>query len=228
MKKYKKLQQNVDKSFENICDAQLLESLKCEIISSERVKQKTKQKRFRVAIASSFIAIIIIIITIIGAPLLFRPNNEERHYFKDNENQIESTLEELNSFTNFIDLNSGIEWRVSKYIDILYNDTLYFIITWENSDTFEVFHISIIVNKDYKYKEDCIEYNNTQNMGNQKLLYNEKFEMDEDGLCFFTTYAKINTENESIYIKYEGIGFDGESTFLTSLSDLLVLQNNLI
>lgn len=55
------------------------------------------------------------------------------------------------------------------------------------------------------------------------MEYKETFEIN-DGIYFFTTQGKIDTGSEMIYIKYEGIGFDEQSSFVSSIEK--ILHNN--
>lgn len=224
MKRYKKLQHIVNESLAKNRDEQLLKSLK---IQNERLinaKRKSTKRPFKLAMVSSCVAVVLVV-SIIGGLLLFKPNNtDSKHYFADNERRVESTLSELNSYTEYIDLNNYIELKVVKYIDILYNDTLYFIVIGENPSTLEIFGLTIIVNEAYTYEESNLSYNSEYSLLNYNLLYCEEYNIDDDGIYSFVTYGKIITEKETLYINYESIGFNETSNFLPSISNLLIFS----
>ena len=126
MKRYKKLQHIVNESLTKNRDEQLLKSLK---IQNERLinaKRKSRQQSFRFAKLSSCLAVVLII-AIIGGVFLFKDDNSREEFAYVEEYSVQSTIEDLNKYTDFIDLNNNIEWSVVKYFDNKYNHVLYYI-----------------------------------------------------------------------------------------------------
>lgn len=223
MKRYKKLQHIVNESLAKNRDEQLLKSLK---IQNERLinaKRKSTKRPFKLAMVSSCVAVVLIS-AIIGGLFLFKGNNNGPHFAYIEEYSVQSTVEDLNSFTDFIDLHKNIEWRVKKFCDKIYNHTLYFIVGGENFETFEAFSITIIVNENYNYKDTNMSYNSEYSLLNYDLLYCEEYNIDNDGIYSFVTYGKIITEKEALYINYESIGFNETSNFIPSISNLLIFS----
>lgn len=225
MRKYKKLQQSVDESLKHIHNEKLLEALIDENNRVNGARQKAKQKQLRLIMASSCLAVILIFV-IVGCLFLFPIKDDgTKHYFQDNEKQIESTMEELNSYTINVDLNNNVDWQVKKCIDTKYNDVLYFIAIGNIQDTFESFNFTFIVNKDYKNYEENENYDKKQNIYNQNIIYKENIKSETDGLNVIKAAGKIVTVKEIIYIKYEDTRLDENSNFLSSLKQVLVFKN---
>lgn len=223
MKRYKKLQHIVNESLAKNRDEQLLKSLKIQNERLNNAKRKSRQQSFRFAKLSSCLAVVLII-AIIGGLFLFKDDTRREEYAYLEEYSVQSTVEDLNSFTDFIDLNKKIEWRVKKFSDKIYNHTLYFIVDGENFETFETFSITIIVNEKYNYKDTNMRYNSKYSLLSYDLLYFEKFNIDDDGIYTFVTNGKIITDKEALYINYESIGFNQTSNFIPSISNLLIFS----
>ncbi len=223
MKRYKKLQHIVNESLAKNRDEQLLKSLKIQNERLNNAKRKSRQQSFRFAKLSSCLAVVLII-AIIGGLFLFKDDTRREEYAYLEEYSVQSTVEDLNSFTDFIDLNKKIEWRVKKFSDKIYNHTLYFIVDGENFETFETFSITIIVNEKYNYKDTNMRYNSKYSLLSYDLLYFEKFNIDDDGIYTFVNHGKIITQKETLYINYESIGFNETSNFIPSISNLLIFS----
>lgn len=226
MRKYKKLQQSVDESLKHIHNEKLLEAL---IEENNRVngdRQKTKQKQFKLIMASSCLAVILIFV-IVGCLFLFPSKNDDgtKHYFLDNEKLIESNLEEMSLYTSYINFDKKLDWKISKFIDTIYNDTLYFVAECNKELTFESFIITVIVNKDYKYYGKTIAYDKEEMLDKNKVFFKEEFVIAEEGIYTFNTKAKINTKAEILYIEYKEMRLDKNSNFLSSLKQVLVFKN---
>ncbi len=224
MKRYKKLQHIVNESLAKNRDEQLLKSLK---IQNERLinaKRKSTKRPFKLAMVSSCVAVVLVV-AIIGGLFLFKQDSGNTdQYFIDNEISIESTVSELNTYTDFIDISSSIDWNVTKVIGSASNNVLYFIITGEDFATFETYHFTVVVNKNYKKADMNLFYNQEQSISNQKLLYYEKFEVDEDEIYTFKSRGKIVTEKETVFMNYESVGFNETSNFIPSISNLLIFS----
>lgn len=221
MKRYKKLQHIVNESLTKNRDEQLLKSLK---IQNERLinaKRKSRQQSFRFAKLSSCLAVVLII-AIIGGVFLFKDDNSREEFAYVEEYSVQSTIEDLNKYTDFIDLNNNIEWSVVKYFDNKYNHVLYYIVIGENFATFETYHFTIVVNKNYKKADMNLYYNQEQRISNQTLLYYEEVEVDDDMIYTYKSQGKIVTEKETIFMRYESIGFNETSNFIPSISNLLI------
>lgn len=224
MKRYKKLQHIVNESLAKNRDEQLLKSLK---IQNERLinaKRKSTKRPFKLAMVSSCVAVVLVV-AIIGGLFLFKQDSANTgQYFNDTEIRVESNVSELNTYTDFIDLSSSIDWRVTKGINREYNQVLYFIVIGENFATFETYHFTIVVNKNYKKADMNLYYNQEQSISNQTLIYYEEFEVDDDMIYTYKSQGKIVTEKETIFMRYESIGFNETSNFIPSISNLLIFS----
>lgn len=224
MRKYKKLQDNVNNTFKQMRNEEFLNSLKAVNEQNTMRKQKFSHRSLKYAMASYCVVFVLLVALISG--VFFLPIgdefNVEKTYSADNEFLLESTLEELNNCTSYIDLIDSNDWRISKVIDKVYNDILYFNVSYSPLDDYFDFNFTIVVNKDYEYQFLSEPFFDSEyNFDNYKLLYYEKLEIDE-GLCFAESSGKIVTEQEIIYVQYNGVGFDGESPFINALRDLLI------
>ena len=224
MKRYKKLQHMVNESLAKNRDEQLLKSLKIQNEHLINAKRKSTKRPFKLAMVSSCVAVVLVV-AIIGGLFLFKQDSGSTdQYFIDNEIRMESNVSELNTYTDFIDLNNNIVWEVIKYLDTKYNHVLYFIVAGENFATFETYHFTVVVNKNYKKADMNLFYNQEQSISNQKLLYYEEFEVDEDEIYTFKSRGKIVTEKETIFMRYESVGFNETSNFIPSISNLLIFS----
>lgn len=224
MKRYKKLQHIVNESLAKNRDEQLLKSLKIQNEHLINAKRKSTKRPFKLAMVSSCVAVVLVV-AIIGGLFLFKQDSGSTdQYFIDNEIRIESTVSELNTYTDFIDLSSSIDWRVTKGIDGVYNHVLYFIIMGDNYETFETYHFTIVVNKNYKKADMNLYYNQEQSISNQTLIYYEEVEVDDDMIYTFKSRGKIVTEKETVFMNYESVGFNETSNFIPSISNLLIFS----
>lgn len=224
MKRYKKLQHIVNESLAKNRDEQLLKSLKIQNERLNNAKRKSTKRPFKLAMVSSCVAVVLVV-AIIGGLFLFKQDSANTdQYFIGNEISIESTMSELNTYTDFIDLSSSIDWSVTKYLDTKYNHVLYFIVIGENFATFETYHFTVVVNKNYKKADMNLYYNQEQRISNQTLLYYEEVEVDDDMIYTYQSRGKIVTEKETIFMRYESIGFNETSNFIPSISNLLIFS----
>ena len=104
MKRYKKLQHIVNESLAKNRDEQLLKSLKIQNERLNNAKRKSRQQSFRFAKLSSCLAVVLII-AIIGGLFLFKDDTRREEYAYLEEYSVQSTVEDLNSFTDFIDFH---------------------------------------------------------------------------------------------------------------------------
>lgn len=223
MKKFKKLQDNVNESLNSIRDEQLLESLKHQNECLNNKAASQKHKTFRLAMVSSCIAAILIV-AIIVLPLILKTDGPQDHFGYTDPDKVKSTVEELNEYTNFIDLDSSIKCYVTKHFDKTKKEVLYFVVTTSNDETFESITLSILVNDNFKREPFTFTYDKEYYIANHKLSYYEEIETDDEGISFIKVHGNIITKNERIYITYDGVGFDGESPFLATLEKLFIVS----
>lgn len=149
------------------------------------------------------------------------PSNEDPVYNSANERQVATSFEELNSLTQFVDVCPLEGFSVSKYVDGVTDDVLYFVVSGDNTVTNETYTIKIIVNGYYQEKGYDHDYNLQASIGEQQASYVEKCVRDSENYCHYTTYAKIITEKERIYLQYEGVTYDAPNPFATSIQEIL-------
>ncbi len=223
MKKFKKLQDNVNESLNSIRDEQLLKSLKHQNECLNKKATSQKHKSFRLAMVSSCIAAILIVASIV-IPLILKTDVPQDHFSYTDINQVSSTVEELNEYTKFFDLDSSMNHYVTKCFDKTKTEVLYFIVNTSNDETFESITLSILVNDNFKIEPFTFPYDKEYYIANHKLSYYEDIETDDDGISFIKVQGNIITKKERIYITYDGVGFDGESPFLETLEKLFIVS----
>ena len=87
MKKFKKLQDNVNESLNSIRDEQLLKSLKHQNECLNKKAASQKHKSFRFAMVSSCIAAILIVASIV-LPLVLKTDGPQDHFGYTDINQV--------------------------------------------------------------------------------------------------------------------------------------------
>ena len=149
------------------------------------------------------------------------PSNEDPVYDSDNESQVATSFEELNSLTQFFDVYPPQGFSVSKYVDSVTGDVLYFVVSGTNTATSETYTIKIIVNQYYKENGYEHDYNLQAPIGDQNMSYFEECEIDSEGYYNYTIVAKIITSKERIFVQYSGVTHSTPNPYVTSIREIL-------
>ena len=226
MRKYKKLQQNIDSSIKDMGEKELLRVLKCSVVT----KKRNFNKKLILGLASSVVSIMLVIVVV--TCVVFLPNKNIADntqppppYYSGNEVKKSSTIAELNSYTENFDIDNSLNWVVSKFYDSVSNEVLYFVISAEKEDVIQEFLLTIIVADNYQHQESNYNYNLSFSIKNHTMNYLNQVEEyppaeEYPPLYSYTTYAKIITSKEEIYIRYLEITFE-ENLFLSAITNIL-------
>ena len=244
MKKYKKLQKQVNDSLSEIKDEQLLLSLKAQTSQSQRQAPKPK-RNWTWAFASVVVVLLVCVISLTVLLPMIDDNNGNGYdnaagdtsppqnsdegpslppppsYDVADEINVSTSFEELNGLTQVFDVYPIEGFSVSKFVDGVTDEVLYFVVSGDNTVTNETYTIKIIVNKYYKEKAYDYDFNLEKQIGSQKLSYTEECEIDSEGYYNYTTVAKIITEKERIYVQYSGVTHGAPNPFVASIQEIL-------
>ena len=245
MKKYKKLQKQVNDSLSEIKDEQLLLSLKAQTSQNQQPKAPLLKRKWTWAFASVVAVLLVCVISLtVWLPMIDNnngndfdnatgdtspPQNSDEgpslppppSYDVADEINVSTSFEELNGLTQVFDVYPIEGFSVSKFVDGVTDDVLYFVVSGDNMVTNETYTIKIIVNKYYKEKAYDYDFNLEKQIGSQKLSYTEECEIDSEGYYNYITVAKIITEKERIYVQYSGVTNSAPNPFVASIQEIL-------
>lgn len=217
MKRNKQLSNEVNKNLSKYEDKDSLNILKNELKASNN----TKKAKHSVLFSSLSIAIIICIV--VTTILLLSPSKQnEKTYMQDNRQFVTSNINELNQHTGYIDFNNTNVGEVSRYYDELYNDTLYFVFSIIDEETFEIFNIKVITNNNFNDYEKK-EYKNKTKVFDNVMEYTETVTFDGE-IYTFNTSAILLTSKEKIIIEYESLNLEPQNNFISSLLDKICIS----
>lgn len=243
MKKDKRLQEYANKSMEQYNNPEIFEQLKQHIKPKEKKEawyEKISRKTWY-AVGGSFatvaiVAVVLLCVFLIEPGILSlhdtntTPNATDnptdipttppkKEYFGYNETN--SSITEINQYTQKLDYSEKNNIYVNKYIDIKYGDILYFSLKYYYEETIEEVILNVVTNEDYEYEfKDTTGWKQTKYRGFD-LSYKE-VSVEEDGLYFFTVYAILKTDKENIEIRYEGVSLEETSNFISALDQIFI------
>jgi hypothetical protein len=143
--------------------------------------------------------------------LLSDDSGSRKNYLAENEELVDSALNELNADLNgiLVTFTDGYEIDIFKRkYDSVSNDTLLYFIVVSNENTFETLAIYFYTNPDYKLKEKLNEVESIF-IDEFKVDYNKDVEKIEDFGIFVLNYRAVFEYNKTIfYIEYEQVSLD--------------------
>lgn len=216
MKNSKKLQKIADKSLNYLNDEEFLQTLKNNCKSNSQHNSIKPRKQFftrKWVYLSSFA----LVAAVVSCFLFLPPATKEKQYMAENLKSIESSIEELNKEMHYYQIHN--KCTVTKYYDSIYDDTLYYSVYYD-IDNLESLKIIIKINKNYNYEFPHAIYNQKIKYKEFYLQYYENYTIDED-IYFFVSKGEISSDQEILYIEYQGIGFDANSNFFDLLSQVI-------
>ena len=243
MKKDKRLQEYANKSMEQYNNPEIFEQLKQHIKPKEKKEawyERISRKTWY-AVGGSFatvaiVAVVLLCVFLIEPGILSlhdtntTPNATDnptdipttppkKEYFGFNE--ANSSITEINQYTQKLDYSEEDNINVKKYIDSQYGDILYFSLKYYYEETIEEVILNVVTNEDYEYDfKDTTGWKQTKYRGFD-LSY-EEVSVEEDGLYFFTVYAILKTDKENIEIRYEGVSLEETSNFTSALDQIFI------
>lgn len=144
---------------------------------------------------------------------------EEKTYSFANQEERKSSLEELNRVSK-IKFKETERSSVICCYDKKYGDDLYYLVLYNNEDTFDVVTVKALINPLYKQDINMSQYDKTHIIGQYDLKYVENIK-NKEGLFEITANAVIEYQGEILLIDYEGVSLIEESNFLNVVKDII-------
>lgn len=218
MKNNKKLQKIANESLNQFHDEEFLQELKSKVGASKRTynPQKVRLKRFGICLTA------VITATVICCVFLLPSTKQEKQYMLEHLTSVASTVEEVNNEMIYYQVSDN--FMVTKYYDSQYGDTLYYKLLYAHDNVLNSLQLIVRTNQMFNYNFVHDEYKKNLQFKGHELQYCEELKV-EDGLYFFKNKGEIHTNYEIIYIEYDGISLEENSSFLTLISTLLIKNN---
>lgn len=191
-------------------------------INENKNNAQRRYKKKNIFIFASCLTVVVIIIAII---LLVPKNNEqpEKIYYADNEIVEKSSIEQLNKELKGFSFSNELDVKINRTYDKVYNDSLEYILEYQDDDTFESIEFNIIVNDNYNSPLQKKQYESKQQYKEFELLYNKSVEI-EDGIYFIHIDAKVIINDIDLYLSYEVLSDISEDGLIVLLDKCLVMN----
>ena len=233
MRKNRKLKKIAEETLSRHTDKDFLDKLKAEVRLSraEGVAVKKKSKSFYAACAGLAVAACLIICLAVlfesgvisglkgdtGSP------SQNKFYSADNMYVNNTSLEEFNAIDTGIKLNGLDLLSVTEAVDVYYDETLYYIVKYNDPDNFDVLNFVVVTNPDYPYRVGETDYIDEAQIGGYSVLYTESIQKHES-VYDIIAKGKIQTEKATVYIEYTSVSLTGHSGFLEMLASCMVVS----
>lgn len=223
MYRNKKLQKHANKSLLPLKNDAFLYELK-----EHRVQDPSNKKRSKKAIvfatASSMctVALIVVLLCVflIEPKLPTNQAGDSKFYAIENQKTVLSSVDEVNNAIEHFTIKSMNGIMINKVIDYHYNETLYYVIVYNDDETMEAITLFVVVNQDYNFPFQIIGTKINGTISNYSVSYTERY-TEEDGLFFVDTTGEILVGNERVFIEYNGVDFEKRNNFITYLSRII-------
>lgn len=222
MKKNGYLEEKTDEFLDEKTDEEkssgLLREAHIRIAENKRGKKAFPWKK--VASVCSVCAVLLVAVCVsVFAYYNAQGNNDEKTYSFSNQEERNSDFSELNEV-------SAIKFKESEKSSVIccydkkYGDDLYYLVLYNNEDTFDVVTVKALINPLYKQEINTGLYDKTSSVGQYDLKYVENIKSKE-GLFEITAYGVIEYKDEILLIDYEGVSLIEESNFLNVVKDII-------
>lgn len=132
---------------------------------------------------------------------------------------VDCGIEEINSALQFVTIESSV-YHINKFIDDVYNDTLFYHLIYTSEDELETVTLKISVNPDYKLNAVDNQYERQGTVATFAIQYDEEVKY-EDGIYLFTESGVIKTDHEIIVVTAEIIGLEENSNFIELMNEII-------
>lgn len=222
MKKNRYLEKRTDEFFDERTDeeksSELLRMAHIQITEKKRKKKAFSWKK--VASVCSVCAVLLVAVCV-SVFVFFNTQDTQngKTYSFANQEERSSNLSELNKV-------SKIKFQEIEGTDVIccydkkYGDDLYYLVLYNNEDTFDVVTVKALINPLYKQEINMSRYNKTYTISQYDLKYVENIKSKE-GLFEITAYGVIEYKDEILLIDYEGVSLTEESYFLNVIEDII-------
>lgn len=207
-------------------------------ITLEEIKPATvvpSRKPMIIALACTAVAILTALVIVLciflprGGNVVEPPFGNGVFYLEENEKNVESNLDELNSDAEkfYLEIPESIPYKIEKFYDSVSGDTLYYKLKI-NSDELQLrIDADIVVNKNYDHPE--VHYLSdpvTGNLYGYEMIYIQSIK-DVEGTSIkqLVCYGEIEIDEQMIYVndykEYSG----NSQTFIDTLSSIIKIKN---
>lgn len=221
MKRSKKLQKIADESLSRFEDDAFLSELKRRASHSGVAEgSQSKKRRLKLAFFSGSSAAVIAAAILLCVFLLPPAGPSGKFYMEENQKTIESSIESLNTDAKDIDFAHLEYAAIKKSYDTVYGDTLFYTLSYYDEEMLDEIFVTVVTNSAYTYQFKHEDYVCSAEIASHELRYHEDVSADGE-IYFYKVLGEIQTRSETIYIDYEGVGFEPENRFLKQLSLLI-------
>lgn len=233
----------MNKKLKNYVEQQLLpyqnEAFLTDLKEQQRDRRKERKEKYKKLIPVCFsiggavaaIAVILLCVFLINpsqidrgespqAPSQLEPVQENPpKIYSGGQINVDCEIEELNDDLQFIAL-SGNNYLISKFIDDVYDDTLYYHLIYSSEDELETVTLKVSMNPDYRLEGVDKQYERTGTVATFVIQYDEEVNY-EDEIYFFTESGVIKTDHEIIVVTAEIIGLEENSNFIELMNEII-------
>lgn len=222
MKKNGYLEKRTDEFLDERTDeeksSELLRMAHIQITENKRKKKAFPWKK--VASVCSVCAVLLIAVCVSVFVFFNTQDTQEgkTYSFADQEERT-SSLAELNKV-------SKIKFRETEGIDVIccydkkYGDDLYYLVSYNNEETFDILTIKALTNPLYKQEINMSRYEKSEAVGLYTLKYTVNMQ-NKDGLFDIKAKGVIEYQDEILLIDYEGVSLTEESNFFNVIKDII-------
>lgn len=205
---------NKNLSNENVCKDKYYNEIQNKYFSKDKKKTRLWQW-FMIPIAS-------LVVVVLGISIYFVAigNKPPLEYAEDNKIIVESTIEEINSSSEYFCFNFDVvdKPKIKRFYDSASGDTLMYSVecVYAESDVILFF----ASNERYNYQYDVTLLDKNANVGKLQLRYSKQF---EDYLLTIKSFSE--KQGQKITITYRELSEDGsESNFWDFIETFIVVK----
>lgn len=205
---------NKNLSNENVCKDKYYNEIQNKYFSKDKKKTRLWQW-FMIPIAS-------LVVVVLGISIYFVAigNKPPLEYAEDNKIIVESTIEEINSSSEYFCFNFDVvdKPKIKRFYDSASGDTLMYSVecVYAESDVILFF----ASNERYNYQYDVTLLDKNANVGKLQLRYSKQF---EDYLLTIKSF--LEKQGQKITITYRELSEDGsESNFWDFIETFIVVK----
>lgn len=209
-----KLQEYADKSLAKYDNPELREQIVRESVSGNVAVIDNRKRNWLI----SLITVTMIVVLAFGTYMFWPKTPREKHYLLENQKTNDITIEAINAELDVISISNQSVVSSLQFEDTVYNETLYYKVTFLNDETSEKADFIIVSNKDYTYPFIHETYDQQDESIN--INYAEQF-TEEDGIYTFDCQGEFTVDILKIYVQYNGLSLEPQSNFINFLQTCL-------
>lgn len=214
----KKADEFLDERIEQEKGSELLRMAHIQIAEN---KHRNKAFSWKKVASVCSVCVVLFIVVCVSVFVFFNTQDKQEtktYSFADQEERS-SDVSELNKV-------SKIKFKETEGINVIccydkkYGEDLYYLLLYNNEDTFDVVTIKALINPLYKQEINMSQYVKKYIIGQYNLKYVENIKSKE-GLFEITANGVIEYQDEILIIDYEGVALTEESNFLNVIKDII-------